>query len=352
MGSLPRSCLEVDLDGGRRALCRRPWRGRIERIEHAQDLAQLRGLAGERPGHPLVDRRRVARRVERDQRGAQLGRGLPAMVRIAFERPHDDVVEGGRHVAPAARWTRDPELAEPRQRVEIVLAVEQPVAGQQLVRDHADREQVGAAIERAGEVLGGDVGELALDQAGLRAGLAVTLDDAEIDQLHHAVCVDHDVGQRHVAVDQIERRARVVAQVVDVLERVADLDQDPDHDADRHRASDLTLARELVQRRAVYVLHLDEVRAVGLAERVGLRDVRVIEPLREVRLLDEPAHDVEVDIEVVVGVQLLERDGAPVRVDLARLGAVHDRHRAASELFSQHERPELVLGHVWQSHAG
>ena len=93
-----------------------------------------------------------------------------------------------------------------------------PATGQQLVGDDAEREQIGAAIERPGEVLGRDVGHLALDQAGLGLGAAVALDDAEADQLRDALVVDDDVRQRHVAVHEIEGHAVVVAHAVDVLD--------------------------------------------------------------------------------------------------------------------------------------
>jgi hypothetical protein len=154
--------------------------------------------------------------------------------------PHRGAIErAGQHVGQRRRDRRrdrlDPRdrLVEHRRRGQRRRAArEQRPAGQRLPGDHAQREQIGAAIDRAaGQLLGRHVRELALHDALIGGGRRVVgLGDAEVEQLDHAVGGDEDVARRHVAVHDAERRAGVVGQLVRVIEPVARLHQQPGHD--------------------------------------------------------------------------------------------------------------------------
>ena len=96
---------------------------------------------------------------------------------------------------------------------DLVVAREKALQREQLPQADAEREDVGALVDRqAAHLLGRHVPELALDGPHLRARqLARCLGDAEVDDLHVAVERHEDVLRRYVAVDEAERLAPGVA---------------------------------------------------------------------------------------------------------------------------------------------
>ena len=157
-------------------------------------------------------------------------------------------------------------VAEALEGGEVVVGGEQGAADEHLVREDAGSEQVGARIDLAElDVLGRHVGPLALERQvhRLHAG-GGGLRDAEIDELGDAGVGDDDVGRRDVAMDDAERLAGVIGEVVRVVERVEDLVQDRERDGERHRRRGLGAAvHDQVERLALDQLHRDEVRARG-----------------------------------------------------------------------------------------
>ena len=188
--------------------------------------------------------------------------------------------------------------------------LEQPAPGQQLVRDHAEREHVGPAIDVVGDALfGRHVRELALDGARARAGLAqLGLRDPEVDDLDHALEADDQVLRRDIAVDDVERLT-VRRLVVRVVQPGRGLREHVEHQWHGDLAAGQPLggaAHDHRERQAGEELHDHEVAVLVLAQLHGLDDVRVVEAGREPGLVQEHLHEVGVVGEVIV--QALHHD--------------------------------------------
>ena len=160
-------------------------------------------------------------------------------------------------------------------------------AGQALVEDDAGRIDVAAAI-------------LGVAADPLRRGVAVLADEdrregrarrgpggAEVDQLGRAAGRDDHVVGAEIAMDEAQR-AVPVAELVNVVQRLADVDQDVQRGGDRQEiaAREHPLVRE-AQRDAGDVLHGDEVAPLELTEVEDVGDVRVAERRRQRRFIDE-----------------------------------------------------------------
>src|SRR5207253_6631705 len=99
---------------------------------------------------------------------------------------------------------------------------------------------------------------------------------------------DEDVLRRDVAVHEVQLAAGLVALVVRVVEAFADLHHDEARLRDWHRIAELAAAIEhAAEIAAMDVLERDVVAAVDDTEVENLRDVRVVQLNRELRLLDE-----------------------------------------------------------------
>jgi hypothetical protein len=221
---------------------------------------------------------------------AQLGGAGEPVVGFARQRAQDDRVELGRAALVERRRRHDVAALDLHQRLVLVLGREQRASGQQLVRDHARREQVAARVELlARERLGRHVGELALDPPGLGAELRrLRLGDAEVDDLDLAGEGHQHVGRRDVAVDQAEWMARLVGLAVRVVERLAQLEQQAHGDVDRRRARDLAgVAQDAPDIAPVDVLHRDEVLRTDPAALEDPHDVAVVQERRELGLAHE-----------------------------------------------------------------
>jgi hypothetical protein len=249
------------------------------------------------PERPVEPDRDVAIRglqvvvpAQRVQRIAQLAGVREPLVGFARQRAQHDRIELGRAALVERRRRHRVAALDLHQRLVLVLGREQRARGQQLVRDHADREQIAARIEVfAGERLGRHVRELALDPAGLRAQLRrLRLGDPEVDDLDLPGAGHQHVRRRHVAVDQPHRVAVVVDLGVRVVERIAELEQQPDGDVDRRRTRHLArLAQDAANIAAVDVLHRDEVLRTDATELEDPDDVDVVEQRGELGLAHE-----------------------------------------------------------------
>ena len=170
------------------------------------------------------------------------------------------------------------------------LALKQPAQREHLVHAHAKREHVDAAIEpAAAQLLGGHVRVLALDRAGLRVRRRVLdLRDAEVEHLRDTRIGDEDVAGRDVAVNDADRFAAAVTQLVRVVKGVGDLLHHARHEPELELPHLLALlAQERQERHSLQVLHDDVQLAIGLAELVDLADVRVRELRCQPRLGDQ-----------------------------------------------------------------
>ena len=103
------------------------------------------------------------------------------------------------------RDRRDLRLLHLLHRLEVGLAEEEALPGEQLPEDDADREDVGpASTSWPMRRLGREIGELALDDAGLALlELRARLREAEVHDLHLAVLRHEDVRRGHVAMDDV-----------------------------------------------------------------------------------------------------------------------------------------------------
>jgi hypothetical protein len=152
-----------------------------------------------------------------------------------------DAVERGMHVGRAlARRARDGALLERTDHLAVGRALPQPPAHARLVQHDPDGEHVGPPIEdQVPRLLRRHVEELALDRPVPRLGRApLGLRDAEVDHLHLTVVRHEDVVGRHVSMDDVERRAVEVLEVVRMLE--------PDEHVCQHR--EVHLERERLPR--------------------------------------------------------------------------------------------------------
>ncbi len=221
-----------------------------------------------------------------------------------------------------------------------VSAAEEPLAGQQLVEDDAQREEVAAPVDGLGPgLLGRHVLELPLERAGLRLrGLRRGLRDAEVAELDVALVGDQDVLGRHVAMHDVQIVALGVAAAVRVVERRGHLGGDVDRQRNRQRNAQL--AGRLLNRAqvaAVDVLHRDEVAAgLDLPEVVDVDDVRVVQLGRELGLVGE--HRDELFVVGQVRKDLLDRDDLLESFHARSLGLVELGHAAAGDPFQ-----DLVL---------
>jgi hypothetical protein len=241
-------------------------------------------------------------------RGRARDRGpLVAVVGLALEREHQDVVELlGKLGAHLGRRT-DRCVRHRAQRVDVVRVAEEPLAGDELPTDHADGPDVAPAIGLLpAQALGRDVSELSLEHPRLRAmPLARGRGDAEVDDLRHAVERHHDVARRDVAMNHGERLAVRVRQLVRCMQALARVGQRLRDQARGARgiaaAGTRGLAPDLGHRLADEVLHRD-VRAprrdvvVVQAAHVRMTDARrdlglVDEHLREHRIVREVRMD-------------------------------------------------------------
>ena len=188
----------------------------------------------------------------------------------------------------------DDGLADPAELFLGIGVLEQAMSHHQLVQHDARGVDVRALVELApAHLLGGHVGELAAaGPVDLVAGaLARQAGDAEVHHLHLAGEGDHDVVGAQVTVDDAQRAAVLVLQVVGVGQATQGGGHRVDRQRDRHHpALGLEGPPDPGQVAAVDVLHGDEPVAVGAVQLVDLDDVGVVEADRDAGLVDEHGH--------------------------------------------------------------
>jgi hypothetical protein len=273
-------------------------------------------------------------------------RGPEALLGPLLEAPAHDALEGGRDVAGGLEQARRVVPEDRVERLDRALAPEGPLAGEHLVEDGSEREDVGAGVHRlAAHLLGGHVAHRAHDPAGLGRerhrghflpflGHRVLPGEAEVEHLDLPRAEQEHVLGLQVAVDD--------ALLVRRGQPARDLEGDLDGLAGRQRA----VLQALAQRLALQQLHRRVHRALLAAEIVDREDVGVrersdglrlpLEAPERVRVLGEiPREDLDRDLPVEPRVPRAEDDAHPALAELgedlvgSEPGPGVDRHRAA-----------------------
>ena len=292
---------------------------RLHEARHVSVRADLLGSRGALDGLRELEGRRVAR------------------VEIAGQGPGDHVVERLRDLRADLAERGDGAGHDVLQDVDGLFPAEQPPAGEALPEHHRHREHV--ALDRAHaplvDALGREVRELALDLVGARRLDAILgLGDAEVGEQTLAVATQQNVVGRHVAVNDVQRLAVVVLQIVRGLQAR----QRVEHDAHRHanvdRATDgRQLAPQLGQGRPLDVIHDDERHAAVEPELAHLHDVGVLDGRGQARLVDQHGEKRLVALQVPVGSLHGHERRALALVD--GLGQVHGGHSPRGQLEQQ-----------------
>jgi hypothetical protein len=257
-------------------------------------------------------------------------------VGVALQRAVDDARELVRHVDLGVERQ---DLARERvvQRRDLAVALEEALAREGLPHHDAEAPDVRALIVLSvgRRLLRRDVGELALHLPRPRLDeLRACARDAEVEQLHLAVVRDVDVAGRDVAVDDVERRAVEVLERVRVLQPVEELDEHPRAHPERERLIEPTqVPQDACERLPLQVLHREEVEPLDVADLVGLHDVRVVQPRREPRLVEE--HPDERVFLLQMGVQTLEDAELREAGRATHRGEEHLGHAAVPNLRDQ-----------------
>ncbi len=241
--------------------------------ELAHQVGDLR-LAG---GPAVVDEGLV-------DRLPHLARGLESAVGFAFEGLHHDGVQRLGQVGDDLGGRRELPVDHGHDGLGVVLAFEEPAAGEHLPERHAEGPDVDAPVDVAPlDLLRRHVGPAPLEGALVgRVEPVGRAGDPEVDDLHGAVVGDEDVVGRDVAMDDLHRLALVPLELVGGVEPLGRLRHDRRGDTPPTIAVDVFLlvegaghpARRLPQEE----LHGDVVRAMVLAEVEDLADVRVVDP--------------------------------------------------------------------------
>ena len=264
----------------------------------------------------------------------KVSRRLISLRGLTRERAIDDALEIRRHARVDFDDARNHRLLDLLDGLEVGVAEEEPLASEELPEDDADGEDVGAGVDFLSHGgFGRQVREFALDDARLALfELAVRLGETEVHDLHFAVLRDEHVRRRHVAVDDVERNAVRIGELVGVREALADLERDVDGGFDREVA--LVLLQVLddgFEVRPVDELHDDEEGVVADADVEHLHAVRVRELRGEARLVEE--HGDELLLRREVRQNALNRDLLAEALEAFALGAEHFGHTARLELF-------------------
>ncbi len=236
------------------------------------------------------------------------------------------------------RGSVDDGLAHGRDELVVGEVGVEPFPGEHLPQDDPQREDIDAPVlVLAADLFWGHVAVLAAHLALLAAlGAALGFGDAEVDQLHFAAVPDEDVLRADVAVDDAEQLAAFTPRLVSSVEALGGAERDVGGELGSELARSLPEAGH--QRRQgdpMHVLHGQVVEAVLLAELVDAHHVRVPDPNRDQRLVDEPPHRLPVGGEVRV--DHFDRNGF-VRAGAG--GEIEGRHPALRDAGDQLELPD------------
>ncbi len=192
------------------------------RVEIVNRRLVGRGVGGDEIGasESATDERVAwSARARGDELVQVIGDGLRGRVAVGgefFDHPHDDPLEGARHLGGAA-MERNRRIAPDALRggalVFLVAPLERASAGDELIEDDAEREDVAPCVDDLAEdllrrhVRGGSEGGRFVDarQRLVGARQALALRDPKVGDLHVAPLRDHDVRGLDVAMNDAAR---------------------------------------------------------------------------------------------------------------------------------------------------
>ena len=199
-----------------------------------------------------------------------------------------------------------------------ILADEWFFAGQHLIKNYAQAEEVRPSIQLAAfYLLGGHVVRRAQHLPGI-GDLPAGLGNAKVHDLYRAVPGNHDVGRFYVAMNN--------SVGMRVIQPAANLPRKLQH---FFRRQDALFRQQFMQRGAFNELHGDVENSVLLAGVINGNDVGMIEDARRARFILETAHHFLRVQSVDVEPHRFKRYGPPDR-RVQRL--VHNAHGAATKL--------------------
>jgi hypothetical protein len=227
-------------------------------------------------GHPR-DARRLNHRLDDLQVRRHLARAAVSVVGALLERTRDDLFELRREVRRERQQRLRLDVDDLIERRRRRLARERLAAREQLVQQHAGREQIRAPVDRlVRRLFGRHVVGAPHDDADLRRPAEGQLRDAEVQDLDGPVVENAHVARLDVAVHDAvlvrERQSR------------AQLDDDVELLVQRERR---LRVHDLLEVPAPEKLHHDERRVLFLAELVDRHDVAVLQPRDGLRLAME-----------------------------------------------------------------
>ena len=255
-----------------------------------------------------------------EDRGAERCGALVAIRRRLVERALDDLV--------VLRPT--PKRIDRRRRHRVVIAdvvhhrfgpaAKRRLAGEQVVEQHAGREDVDAVVDLPAQVhLRRDVAGCAHDHVGFRAVGRADARNAEIGELDAAIAHHEDVGRLDVAVPH-----RVLVRELQRIEQLR-------HHADRVVLVEMRLARHVLAQTVAFDVFHRDVGMVGVfAVLVDRDDARVAQRAGRLRLAAESAGQ-RLGFLLVVDQFLadgLDRDRS---LDDGVVAAIDDAHRPFAE---------------------
>ena len=279
----------------RRGIRERGGRGRLRvvlRRRHRVPTGDLR-LVRDELADRLLERRRIDEDLPHERgardRGGELAAGRETVLGARRKEPKDDRLELLREIARVrARWLDAARAHDLEQRVSGERAVE-GTSREAFPEDDAQGVEVAPAVDLlSAGLLGRHVPELALENAGLLVD-EPRARDPEVGDLHGALEREEDVLRGDVAVDDVERGAALVALLVGVVKALRGLRDDPCARPSRKpRRGMFRSAHQLAEVAALDPLHGEDVPVLTLVrELVDLDDVRVVQPGRELGLVDE-----------------------------------------------------------------
>ncbi len=225
------------------------------------------------------------------------------------------------------------------------------MTGRQLPKHDTQREDVGRAIHvvlRA-DLLRRHVCELAFERPGARLREPIgNLRDPEIDDLRVAVVSEEEVVRRDVSMDETEQLPALSTKLVSRVKALRRIGANARRKVGRDELPVfLASAHDLTKRLAVEVFHRDPIGVVVLPEVEHLRHVRVVDPRRDTRLVEEHVDELVVLDEVRV--DALDRDPLLEPARPIHPGEMDARHAADADLFddaisTKEERPDRLLG--------
>ena len=223
------------------------------------------------------------------------------------------------------------------------FALEEVPSQQEVRQHHPDGEKVGTLVgDLKIGLLGAHVIGLAGDDFAFLVGQkAARLGHAEIGQLHVALEGDHDVFEADIAVDDAQRLAVLVGLGVRVGQAAGHAAGDEHGEFTRQYALFISqLPGELFEIHAADQFHGDEINAIGLAEMIGLDNVRVDQVGDELGLADEILD--EHLLARVIGADDLDGNALHEIARAVLLGFINDAH-AALKNFADDFVAELAL---------